>query len=245
MRPGRAWCAPVCSHPQEARWITTGRNDRRASRAVRSCAGTAALLLGVLCGCQTGDPATPGGGSELHGTAWPAGLRDDVTEIVQIPQSPPWIMGDDGRVRGLKVLLYFVSAASGKGEFVGGPIAVQLRVFRPQPDGTIAPEIAHEWRFDWRAAAGFRVRTRAVMGDSYGFLFAWPNEMILDGEELQLIYSYERRDGQRVLRSGSRLRVPLPAIGSPAERADRARRARPAPGDPAPSSTPRSEAPTR
>jgi hypothetical protein len=165
-------------------------------------------LFGVLAGCQFGEALRPGPSPTSEGAGWPAGLRDDVTALYQYPQTDPWLRGDDGRVRGVKVLLYAVCAATDKGEFVGGPIEAQLRVFRWLPDGTKSPEVVHQWRYDWRQAQGYRLRERAVMGDRYGLLLAWPEEMVLDGEEIQLVYSYERRDGQKVLRSGSRMRVP-------------------------------------
>ncbi len=143
--------------------------------------------------------------------SWGAvGLRDDVVTIKQFIPTYPWIHDDEGRSRGLQARVYFVSAETEKGVHVPGRISVDLNVLHPQPQGGYEREQVYRWEFSESEAAGFRVRTRAVLGYSYGFVLCWPDDIDLSGEEVQLTFRYHRQEGGIVERRGPRFRVPLP-----------------------------------
>jgi hypothetical protein len=174
-------------------------------------------------------------------------LRDDIVAIQQYPPTDPWLRDENGRAAGLQSRVYFLPVASGeqmaKGVFVSGTIKASLYAMLPRADGTYTRELAYEWSFDSRAAEGFRIRRPSVMGESYGLILRWPATLDLSGREVQLVYTYERKDGEVITRRGSRFRVPLPlrmsVPGAPttvpapgAQEGAASRPARPRPGPP-------------
>ncbi len=138
-------------------------------------------------------------------------MRDDVVAIRQY-YSQPWLKDDDGRVNGMRMRVYFISAETEKGVFVPGEIRTALEVLEPLPDGTYARELVHEWRFDQREAAGFRILRKSIIGDSYGFVLPWPAHADVAGREVQVQFEYTRHDGRVIARRGSRFCVPTPRV---------------------------------
>jgi hypothetical protein len=82
-------------------------------------------------------------------------------------------------------------------------------VFR-QPDGTTEKQCVHVWEFDRAAAIGYRVRKLAVMGYYYGFALTWPPNVDVTGKEVEIVFGYERADGQIVTGTPRRAMVPGP-----------------------------------
>lgn len=169
-----------------------------AKRPQRAAGMLAAAALLTLAGCAEGNWSTTG-----H-------LRDDVVAIHQFPPTRPWLEDEDGRVRGLCVRLYFISAETQRGVFVPGSMEVELFALAPRPEGGYERTLMHTWTLDQREAAGYRVTKRAVMGESYGLVLWWPPELDLAGREIQLMYHYKRKDGQVISKRSSSLLVPPP-----------------------------------
>lgn len=138
-------------------------------------------------------------------------VRDDVVDISQYSPMVPWMWDEEaGGVVGIKTRVYLLSAETGRGTFVSGSFTVHLDVLTPKPDGSYLRQTAHSWTFDEREAYGFRVVEPSIMGASYGLILNWPRGVVVDGRQVQLTFEYERSDGVRVMRRGSRFRVPLP-----------------------------------
>jgi hypothetical protein len=158
------------------------------------------------------------GGCELPGGARPAAaLRDDIVAIQQYPPTDPWLRNDEGRITGIRTRVYFLPAAPQgkmpKGVFVSGTIKAALYALTLRPDGSHERQLAYEWSFDERGAAGYRIRSirnPSVMGESYGLLLRWPSDLGLAGREIQIMLSYQRNDGETIARRGTRFQVPLP-----------------------------------
>jgi hypothetical protein len=165
-------------------------------------AGLVALTLAI--GCQAPGPAIPTGRE----------LRDDIVAIQQFPPTNPWVRDEAGRVVGLLTRVYFLPSAgqkeTPKGVFVPGVIKAALYAMVPREHGGLARVPVTEWSFDRREAEGLRINHPSVMGESYGLVLRWPASADVAGREIQLVLSYERMDGERVVRRGTRFRVPLP-----------------------------------
>lgn len=168
------------------------------SRPVVPARLLASLMLVILAGLSTGCQGFTGGT-----------VRDDIVAIHQFLPNPPWVRDDDGRASGLRPRVYFISAETGRGVFVPGPFAVDLVERVPTSDG-YERILRHTWSFSHREALGFRITKSSAMGESYGLVLRWPDELELGGTEIQLLYRYQRGDGRVIERGGSRVRVPLP-----------------------------------
>ncbi len=144
----------------------------------------------------------------------PGGLRDDIVTAYHYYRVPPWIFNEEGRVTGLAARVYFVPAGSNKGFFVPGTIKAALHQRTRRPDGTYERTLAHEWRFDQRQAEGFQVVKRSTLGDSYGFVLRWPQELDLSGREIEIRFSYVRLDGRLIQGRPTPLPEPVPS-GAP------------------------------
>lgn len=172
---------------------------RMSTMGLRRGGGRGALLLALLAagGCAGLRPG-------------PGRVRDDIVSIVQFNEAQPWLYDVEGRVNGVRSRVYFVSSQTERGTWVPGTIRVELYRLARRPDGTFARERVHEWTFDAERAAGMRVREPSAMGQSYGLLLLWPPELNLMGRQIQMVYSYERKDGHVVTRRGNTLLVPTP-----------------------------------
>lgn len=212
------------------------------------CAGATLLLL-VLAGCQTPGAAAPPG-STIPAPP-PGSVSDDIVAIMQYHAAEPWLRDEEGRVTGITARVYFLAARPGRGDFKGYfvPSAFSAGVYAMlrRTDGTYARELAYEWHFDPALAAAFRVTKPSLMGESYALPLRWPAELNLMGREIQIEVRYQRRDGNMVVKRGSRFRVPVPSgpiaepprAAAPAPAASRPARTRPAPRTlPAPAESP-------
>jgi hypothetical protein len=137
-------------------------------------------------------------------------LRDDIVAIRQFYSTEPWMRDAEGRYTGVFVRVYLLSAQTEKGAFVPGTVKAAMYALTPRSDGTYGRELVHEWSFNQQQAAGYRLRKPSVMGDSYGFWLRWPAELELMGREVQVMLSYQKKDGEVIARRGSRFRVPVP-----------------------------------
>jgi hypothetical protein len=182
--------------------VATMRSRRyRCRRAGLGC-GLALLALAFAAGCEVPGPDV---GPQL---------RDDIVAIQQYPPTDPWLRDDEGRITGLRTRIYLLPAAREeevpKGVFVPGLIQASLYALTPRADGSYERQLVHEWSFDEREAAGYRISHPSVMGQSYGLLLRWPSNLDLAGREIQIMLSYQRKDGETIARRGTRFRVPLP-----------------------------------
>lgn len=192
---------------------------RRAARRV-VLSGGVLLALGLAGGCRTPltgeidrDKVSPFGSgresvplpTQIDATA--VDTRDDVVAIHHFWKPEPWRRVED-RAVGFTVPVYFVSAESQKGVFVSGKILIWLYELTPKPDGEFERECVHVWELDRAAALGFRVRKLSVMGYHYGFALTWPPNLDLAGKRIEVVFGYERADGQIVTGPARRFRVP-------------------------------------
>ncbi len=138
--------------------------------------------------------------------------RDDITAIYRFYASDPWLRDSDGEVIGIRVTVYFHSAATELGAFVPGKILIWLYEVTRAPDGTRGREYLHGWEFDERDAMGFRRRFLSVMGYHYGMMLMWPRGLQLGGKQIELVLGYERLDGRIIEEPGKVERVPLPGL---------------------------------
>ncbi len=137
-------------------------------------------------------------------------VANDIVAINQYTPTVPWVFDEEGRVVGMRARVYMVSASTSRGEFVPGTIEVELRRLLPRRDGTFQRELLHTWTFPEPRARDYRIVSKSVMGNSYGLVLRWPEDLELIGEEVQLTYRYTRADGGVVTRHGSRFRVTGP-----------------------------------
>jgi hypothetical protein len=166
--------------------------------------GAALVALTLAAGCQAPGPAIPTGHE----------LRDDIVAIQQYPPTDPWLRDEEGRIVGIRTRVYFLPSAgqkeTPKGVFVPGLIKAALYSMAPRSDGSYERTLVKEWSFDQREAEGLRINHRSVMGESYGLILRWPSAAVVAGREIQVVLSYQRMDGESVVRRGTRFRVPLP-----------------------------------
>jgi hypothetical protein len=166
-------------------------------------AGVLTVMVGALAGggCQAIEKAQKRTEDQQ--------VRDDVVDISQFITMVPWRWDEEaGGVTGMNVRVYLVSAQTGRGTFVSGDLVVHLDVLVPQRDGSYVRQTLHTWTFDEQEAYGFRVTKPSIMGASYGLILTWPPEIDVGGREVQLTFEYQRRDGQLIVRRGSRKKVP-------------------------------------
>ncbi|MBW7905803.1 MAG: hypothetical protein LC135_00145 [Phycisphaerae bacterium] len=184
----------------------------------------AALALAVLAapGCQGPQPGpNPSGGSSgrLLGTGTTTGgrtseidasrvaARDDIVSISQFWQPVPWLYDSDRGAVGFKVPVYFVSAQTERGAFVSGAINCHLYTVERGADGQPQRVLRHSWRLDENEAMKFRVRKVTVMGYPYNFYLTWPDDLKLQGRDIEVQFSYERKDGRVISGAPRRFKV--------------------------------------
>ncbi|MBN2446280.1 MAG: hypothetical protein JXO22_06125 [Phycisphaerae bacterium] len=163
--------------------------------------GTMRHLVGVvmlagavltLVGCQAGEQRQPAVGEPFDAST--INTRDDITQVNSFCVTPPWLR-DEGRVVGFRARAYLVSAATGRGVFVPGDILVTVHKCVADRSGVVTRVPVHEWTLDEKAAMGFRVTKRTLMGYSYGLILRWPDELNLMGEVIEITIKYRRTDG--------------------------------------------------
>lgn len=173
--------------------------NRTDIRRLLSCVICLLPTTLLLAGCETGQPHY----GQVH---------DDVVRIGQYFSAMPWLYDEAGTPSGVAVRLYLYSASTGKGVFVPGTIKVDMYGFRRLPNGRIGRELLHSWEFNEETARAMRMTKAAIMGDSYGMILKWPDDMDLSDRDVQFVYRYRRRDGGEIVRDGSHLRVPRPSV---------------------------------
>lgn len=165
-----------------------------------------AVSIVVLAGCETG-------GKTLFPQALfpkPETLHDDIVAIHGIQVPDPWLRDPDGRIAGITIRTYFVSAATGKGAFVPGTIRAILHVVERRPGGGYDRLPGYAWQFPEDEAFPFRIIKPAMGGESYGFILKWPPELDVMGRRIEIRFVYRRGDGREVVSPARQLQVPLP-----------------------------------
>jgi len=176
----------------------------------------------LLLGCESPPASHPKGPEPILGRRAPTPKpkyidvsrvpeRDDIVAVYHFWHQMPWLRDSLGRVVGFKTRVYFQSAQTQKGAFVPGRIFVWLRSIEPDPQGGYRRRDLHFWELDRDAAYGFRVTRESVAGYSYGFALRWPDDLRLEGREIEVEFAYERRDGRLIRGRPHRMRVPGPA----------------------------------
>ncbi len=145
---------------------------------------------------------------------------DDIVEIVQFWSNVPWLR-DLNRTVGFQVPTYFVSAKSQAGAFVPGRISVTLQKLENGPNGQRVREPLYRWDLDGEKADSFRVVKKAAGGYYYGFVLVWPEDVHVDGQEVEIQFNYERGDGRVVKGNPREFKVPSNSV-QPVRRSARA-----------------------
>ena len=196
-------------------------NGRR--RVLRLCWLALTAALGAAVGCEApGKPPPPSVFGNRDATEREQEMRaqearrvdpeiaptyDDIIEIAQFWPTVPW-RTDLGRTVGFRVPTYFVSAETRKGAFVAGNITATIYVLEPRRGGGFVRTVAHRWVLDEALSAPFRVTKEVLGGFYYGFVLNWPEDVRLDGEQIEIQFAYERADGRVVTSSARQFRVP-------------------------------------
>jgi hypothetical protein len=157
--------------------------------------------LALLCGCEGAGWMGP----------WPAATGEDIVAITPYYVPLMWLHDADRRVMGFRTRVYLVSARTGKGVFVKGPITVAMNRLRPRESGGFDREFLYEWDLDEQAAEGFRVTKTSKIGDSYGFVLRWPTEVNPMGRRIEMTFQYQRADGRVIRATPRQFIVPVPA----------------------------------
>lgn len=179
----------------------------------------AAALAAPLAGCQGQRPAgsisgnpdwrdpNPGRpGKEIDPLK--VETRDDIISIVTFWDPVPWLWDTPRGVVGFRVPVHFVSGTTERGAFVPGIIRCRIYTMERDEEGRLTRTLAHEWEFDEAASTNYRVRRLAVTGYYYGFMLTWPPEAKINGREVDIEFSYERKDGRVVNSRAKRYAVP-------------------------------------
>lgn len=202
---------------------------RRDIWGVMAWLATGAAGCVALTGCETtqrapgGGPTTPGGTTgerptviKYDETKRKPQVRlnpdkiapaDDIVDIVQYWSNVPWLR-DLGRTVGFQVPTYFVSAKSQAGAFVPGRITVSMQRLQNSADGQRVREPLYRWDLDEDKANPFRVVKKAAGGYYYGFVLTWPEDVRIDGQEIEIQFTYERADGRVVKGNPREFKVP-------------------------------------
>lgn len=182
--------------------------------SLRRCGGVVLAVALLLAGCET--TRTEGPGSKPYEPGKPPEIdppkvksRDDVFQIVQFWPQTPWLQKSD-RIVGFKVTVYFRSSETGLGAFVSGDIFAWVYELVLTEDGHREPKLVHMWQLKEAEAMGYRVRKRSIQGYYYGFPLAWPQELTLEGKQVEIQFGYERADKRVILSEPRQFRVPMP-----------------------------------
>lgn len=171
----------------------------------RVCSAAAIVLSAACAGCATLGVAT----------SQPAADDMDIMAATSFFEQDPWLRDTDGRAIGIRARTYFTSRESNKGRFVPGDIEVVVNALSARRGGALQREPLHSWRLDAEQAAPFRLRKRSLMGDSYGLVLRWPDDLDIYGRRVEFVIGYHRSD-QRFVQSPSRqLVVPQPVVYAP------------------------------
>jgi hypothetical protein len=189
-----------------------------------SCLRAFVLSAVAFCpGCQSPQPEPSKGPEPILGRSHAEAPKPETIDVAKVPERDdivgvyrfwlpvPWLTDSVGRIIGFQVRVYFQSAATGKGVFVPGSIYVWLREIEPDPESGIRRRDLHLWELDRDAAYGYRVTMEAVLGYSYGFFLQWPENLDLEGREIEVQFGYERRDGTLIRDRAHPMRVPAPS----------------------------------
>lgn len=215
-----------------------------AAGAVQAAAVGAALMV---TGCDLLKPKTETGNfvpvRQTDATAGPPNpyieveniaVKDDIVQIVQFwPQIP--FVKKSGIPVGMTVTTYFVSGETDRGAFVPGTIYAWLFIKDRDKPLDDEEEPAHVWKFDPDEAMNYRIRKLAKPGYGYGLILVWPNELDLEGKQIQIQLAYRRLNGTVVQAPRRDFEVP---VGPNYRRRHAKQDAEPSPADPPADLTP-------
>lgn len=156
--------------------------------------GLLATGLGLFTGCEAQQPRNNGAPTIDAATISP---RTDIRRVHAFWRTNPWITVD-GRLRGIQVRTYFVSAETERGAFVDGDIVVRMFARDSNEQGELERRQLYEWVLTPEQAMGFRVRKEAPMGYSYGLVLSWPSELRFPTDEVDFVVGYRAPGGRFV-----------------------------------------------
>ncbi len=143
--------------------------------------------------------------------ATPVSDSSEVARVVCFFDLNPFLSFDeegDPNPEGFRTTVVLASRKTGKGIAADGVVRAKMyRVDRVTPDKT-ARTLLREWAVD---TAGLTTFKSGALGEGYKLEFQWAKEDDVLGHEVEIVVSFEGRDG-RVIRSQTKAqRVPPPA----------------------------------
>jgi hypothetical protein len=185
------------------------------SGGLRSWFPVLALLMALPAGCamtpQEGGPNRPPAsksGSENKSRGSKEALTGEVAKVICLYEVSAFQSFDeagDPDPEGFRVTVVLASRRSQKGVAEDG--VIKTRMYRVDPTGPdkTTRTLVREWDVD---TAGLHTYRSGVLGEGYKLSFEWAKEDAVLGKEIEIVVSFEGRDG-RVIRSQTKaLRVP-------------------------------------
>ncbi len=166
--------------------------------------GLIAAAVGLLVGCEAQQPRN-NGTPTINAATIPS--RTDIRRVHAFWRTNPWITVD-GRLRGIQVRTYFVSAETERGAFVDGDIVMRMFARDANEQGELERRQLYEWILTPEQAMGFRVRKEAAMGYSYGLVLSWPSELRFPADEVDFVVGYRAPGGRFVATPPKPFRLP-------------------------------------
>ncbi len=185
------------------------------SGALRCWIPAFALLAALPAGCaltpQEGGPNSPSTAQGSRGSK-PGGSQEastgEVAKVICLYEVSAFQSFDeagDPDPEGFRVTVVLASRRTQKGVAEDG--VIKTRMYRVDPTGSAKATrtLVREWNVD---TAGLQTYRSGVLGEGYKLSFAWAPEDDVQGHEIEIVVSFEGRDG-RVIRSQTKaLRVP-------------------------------------
>ena len=165
----------------------------------------AVLLLGVMLGVPFGCALPPKQDT-------PGPVRSEVGKVICLYSMTPFASFDaegDPNVEGFGLTVVLASRRTGKGISEDGIIRVKMyRLDRVAPKKSVRTFV-REWTVD---TAGLTTFKSGTLGDGYKFQFQWAEEDDVLGHDVDVMITFEGRDGRLVRSQTKSLKVPSARI---------------------------------
>ncbi len=128
----------------------------------------------------------------------PKNVRRDIVEVSTFYNSQNlWLNFEDPPTnvpQGLRFSLFLKAAGQDLGVFGDGIIHVDMYRIERDEEGEATRTHVKKWSLDTEEAAAYRSTRTTAFGHGYGMRLNW-GDADVRGHEIQLVVSFERRDG--------------------------------------------------